>query len=105
MERVIGRNPSRGGALGLSGRSWRSVRTVTCVAGCVLACWCPFLLTSLYVLLARRVPCVLYEVVGTHMLVLGYVNSALNPLVYALRNRELRAVAAKTFARVCRNNS
>ena len=99
LESVLGRKPS--GALGMSGRSWRCVRTVSLVAGCVLACWCPFLLTSLYVLLAPRPPCVLNDVVGTHLLLLGYVNSALNPVVYALRNRELRAVAAAAWARAC----
>ena len=99
LERVLGRKPN--GTLGISGRSWRCVRTVSLVAGCVLACWCPFLLASLYVLLARRAPCVLNDVAGTHLLVLGYVNSALNPVVYALRNRELRAVAATAWGRAC----
>ncbi|XP_076453512.1 glucose-dependent insulinotropic receptor-like [Babylonia areolata] len=108
LERVQGHRSSSSsldGPLGLSGRSWKSVRTVTLVAGCVLACWCPFLLTSLYVLIAPRAPCVLNDIVGTHLLMLGYANSALNPLVYALRNRELRAVAARAWARVRRKPS
>ena len=103
LERVLGRKAR--GTLGMSGRSWRAIHTVSCVAGCVLACWCPFLLTSLYALLASRAPCVLNEVVGTHLLVLGYVNSALNPVVYAMRNRELRAVAARVLTtQTCQHN-
>ncbi|XP_070173667.1 sphingosine 1-phosphate receptor 5-like [Littorina saxatilis] len=100
MERVLGQKPC--GTLGMSVRSWKCVRTVTLVAGCVLACWCPFLLTSLYALITERAACIVIEVVGTHLLVLGYVNSALNPVVYVLRNKELKAVAWATVARMCK---
>nr|KAG5701383.1 hypothetical protein BaRGS_032715 [Batillaria attramentaria] len=99
MEQVLGRKEVR--ALGMTGRSWRCFRTVTMVTGCVFACWFPFLLTTLYVLLAPSPHCVLSDIVGTHLLMLGYCNSALNPVVYASRNKELRSGCVTAFRRRC----
>lgn len=91
--------------LGMSTRAWRCLRTVTCVAGCLLACWCPFLACALYAELAPNPPCVVRDIVGTHLLVLGFFNSALNPVVYTLCNRELRITFATTIKRKCCRNS
>ncbi|KAL4219729.1 G-protein coupled receptor 1 [Mactra antiquata] len=79
------------GVFGISARTLRSVKTFAAVLGCVFVTWLPFLITTLLQLIKFEKNCDLQEIIGTHLLVLGFSNSFLNPLIYALGTKDFRS--------------
>ncbi|XP_061093838.1 sphingosine 1-phosphate receptor 3a [Conger conger] len=83
-----------------SERSLALLRTVVIVLGVFVVCWAP-----LFVLLLLDVGCspkscpVLYEADG--FVALAVVNSALNPLIYTLSSREMRAAFFRLLCCCC----
>ncbi|XP_066503988.1 sphingosine 1-phosphate receptor 3a [Hoplias malabaricus] len=90
--RRVGSRPSE--------RSLALLRTVVIVLGVFVACWAP-----LFLLLLLDVGCgpdrcpVLYQVEG--FITLAVLNSALNPLIYTLSSREMRAAFFRLLCCCC----
>ncbi|XP_061171477.1 glucose-dependent insulinotropic receptor-like [Saccostrea echinata] len=78
------------GILRMSARSWRSLKTMIYVFGCVLITWSPFIVASFVQITVGKDMCILKDIVGTHLLVLGFSNSFLNPLIYVLRTKDFQ---------------
>ena len=87
------------GILRLSSRSWRSLKTMIYVFGCVLVTWSPFFIATFVQITVGQDMCVLKDIVGTHLLVLGFSNSFLNPLIYVLRTKDFQEKVKERFER------
>ena len=78
------------GLFGISARNLRSIKTFAAVFGCLVLTWCPFLIATIIQISSEPKNCVLKDIIGTHLLVLGFSNSFLNPLIYALGTKDFR---------------
>lgn len=87
------------GILRMSSRSWRSLKTMVYVFGCVLFTWSPFVIGTFVQISVGQDMCVLKDIVGTHLLVLGFSNSFLNPLIYVLRTKDFQEKVKERFER------
>ncbi|XP_053404980.1 glucose-dependent insulinotropic receptor-like [Mercenaria mercenaria] len=86
---------------GISSRNLRSIKTFAAILGCVVITWLPFLIATTVQIIQTTGNCTLQEVIGTHLLVLGFSNSFLNPLIYALGTKDFRAKVGQVFKRRC----
>ncbi|XP_064615614.1 glucose-dependent insulinotropic receptor-like [Liolophura sinensis] len=80
-------------------RRWRSSRTLVLMISCFLITWCPFVVTSVIQMICDD-SCDLKDIIGSYLLLLGFCNSFLNPVIYAVSNKEFKSVvhsAWKTF--------
>jgi hypothetical protein len=89
------------GVFGISTRNLRSIKTLAAVLGCVVITWLPFLVASTVQIFQTSKNCSLQEIIGTHLLVLGFSNSFLNPLIYALGTKDFRSKVGQVFRRRC----
>ncbi|XP_045202057.2 octopamine receptor 1-like [Mercenaria mercenaria] len=89
------------GMFGISSRNLRSIKTFAAILGCVVITWLPFLIATTVQIIQTTGNCTLQEVIGTHLLVLGFSNSFLNPLIYALGTKDFRAKVGQVFKRRC----
>ncbi|OWF51896.1 Glucose-dependent insulinotropic receptor [Mizuhopecten yessoensis] len=91
--------------LRFSPRSMKSLKTLSAVFGCVLVTWLPFLLGTIVQVISGNTTCYLKDIVGTHLLLLGFTNSFLNPLIYAVGTKDFRDKVRDTFGRRTSCNS
>ncbi|XP_077993178.1 histamine H2 receptor-like [Glandiceps talaboti] len=70
-----------------NGREKKAVRTLAVIMGCFLVCWGPYIV---YWTLADTCHWSVSSIGSTIMTWLGYVNSTLNPCIYAFFNTEFR---------------
>ncbi|XP_033760695.1 5-hydroxytryptamine receptor 1A-like [Pecten maximus] len=88
-----------------SPRNLKSLKTLLAVFGCVIVTWLPFLLGTITQVISGYTTCFLKDIVGTHLLLLGFTNSFLNPLIYAMGTKDFRDKVRETFGRRTSCNS
>ncbi|XP_034534384.1 D(4) dopamine receptor-like [Notolabrus celidotus] len=83
----------------INNRERKAMKVLPVVVGCFLFCWTPFFVvhTTRAVCLSCTIPHGLMSAVTW----LGYVNSALNPVIYTVFNAEFKKFFKKCFRSVC----
>nr|CAB3220316.1 alpha-2A adrenergic receptor [Phallusia mammillata] len=79
-------------------RERRFVMIISIVMGCFMACWLPFFSTYLVYAICRESCCIddqLFKV----FFWLGYLNSAVNPILYTIFNKDFRRAFRRLFSR------
>jgi len=82
-------------------RENKAAKTLGVIMGAFLCCWLPFFTWYIYDALCGQLCPATPPVVVSVLFWIGYVNSALNPLIYALFNRDFRHAFQRTLS-VCR---
>jgi len=84
-------------------RERKAAKTLGIVMGVFCACWVPFFVTNLLYGLCRHVDCVQHANVLFRVFTwLGYINSGMNPVIYACSMRDFRrAFARRLFCNGC----
>jgi 5-hydroxytryptamine receptor 1 len=81
-----------------SRRERKAWRTLAIITGTFVACWTPFFLVSLYrPICGCHIPPLLESVTSW----LGYLNSALNPIIYTLFSMDFRMAFQRIIKRMC----
>ncbi|KAM7424678.1 hypothetical protein PAMA_000842 [Pampus argenteus] len=83
----------------INSRERKSMKVLPVVVGCFLFCWTPF-----FVVHTMRALCFTCDIPPGLMSTvtwLGYVNSALNPIIYTIFNTEFKKFFKKCFRRCC----
>lgn len=73
----------------------KALRSVAVLLVCVLILWCPFFVVCIVDMACEG--CHLSKVLENHLWLLGLINSFINPIVYALWQREVRLQLAAMF--------
>jgi len=77
----------------------RAARTLGIIMGVFVVCWLPFFL--MYVIVPFCVSCCPSDKLRNFMTWLGYINSALNPLIYTIFNMDFRRAFKKLLHIKC----
>ncbi|TMS12870.1 D(4) dopamine receptor [Larimichthys crocea] len=83
----------------INNRERKAMRVLPVVVGCFLFCWTPF-----FVVHTTRALCMTCDIPPSLMSTvtwLGYVNSALNPIIYTIFNTEFKKFFKKCFRSCC----
>ncbi|XP_071345764.1 dopamine receptor D4b [Trachinotus anak] len=83
----------------INSRERKAMRVLPVVVGCFLFCWTPF-----FVVHTTRAVCLTCDIPPSLMSTvtwLGYVNSALNPIIYTIFNTEFKKFFKKCFRSCC----
>ncbi|XP_051919943.1 dopamine receptor D4b [Hippocampus zosterae] len=83
----------------INSRERQAMRVLPVVVGCFLFCWTPF-----FVVHTTRAVCLRCEIppgLTSTVTWLGYVNSALNPIIYTIFNTEFKKFFKKCFRKCC----
>lgn len=87
---------------GPSHRNWKSIRILMVLIGCFTITWCPFIVTAFTQAICGDDKCHLKDIIGSYLLLLGFTNSFLNPIIYAVSNQEFKQTFCKSFSNCCK---
>ncbi|XP_027869641.1 dopamine receptor D4b [Xiphophorus couchianus] len=83
----------------INSRERKAMRVLPVVVGCFLFCWTPFFVV--HTLRALCLMCNIPDALMSTVTWLGYVNSALNPIIYTMFNTEFKKFFKKCFRSCC----
>ncbi|XP_029991794.1 D(4) dopamine receptor [Sphaeramia orbicularis] len=92
-------DPRRKKRAKINSRERKAMKVLPVVVGAFLFCWTPFFV--LHTMRARCQGCHVPPALMSVVTWLGYVNSALNPVIYTVFNTEFRNFFKKVFQRCC----
>uniref|UniRef100_A0A0K0FUM6 G_PROTEIN_RECEP_F1_2 domain-containing protein n=1 Tax=Strongyloides venezuelensis TaxID=75913 RepID=A0A0K0FUM6_STRVS len=81
-----------------SRRERKAWRTLAIITGTFLVCWTPFFLVSLYRPICG---CKIPDIIDRITLWLGYLNSAINPIIYTVFSLDFRLAFQRILKRLC----
>ncbi|XP_070687170.1 dopamine receptor D4a [Pempheris klunzingeri] len=96
-------DPRRRKRAKINSRERKAMKVLPVVVGAFLFCWTPFFV--LHTLRARCQDCHIPPALMSVVTWLGYVNSALNPVIYTVFNTEFRKFFKKFLHRCCFKNA
>ena len=87
-------------------KNFKAAKTISIVVGLFVVCWLPSLITSFVYYFSKKVCyCTEYLTVWAAVEAVAFSSSAINPLVYCLRNHEFYEALTHTFRFLIRRNS
>ena len=87
-------------------KNFKAAKTISIVVGLFVVCWLPSLITSFVYYFNKKVCyCTEYLMVWTAVEAVAFSSSAVNPLVYCLRNHDFYDALTHTFRLIRRRNS
>jgi hypothetical protein len=90
----------------VQGKNQKATRTLGIIMGCFIICWLPFFILAVVkpipIMNGKRIVDYIPKWLDSLLLWLGYVNSALNPMIYARFNREFRQPFLEILCFRCR---
>ena len=87
-------------------KNFKAAKTISIVVGLFVVCWLPSLITSFVYYFSKKVCyCTEYLTVWAAVEAVAFSSSAINPLVYCLRNQEFYEALTHTFHILIRRNS
>ncbi|XP_019934165.2 D(4) dopamine receptor-like [Paralichthys olivaceus] len=95
-------DPQRRKRAKINSRERKAMKVLPVVVGAFLFCWTPFFV--LHTMRARCQDCYIPPALMSVVTWLGYVNSALNPVIYTIFNTEFRNFFKKFLHRCCSSN-
>ena len=87
-------------------KNFKAAKTIGIVVGLFVVCWLPSLITSFVYYFSKKVCfCTEYLTVWAAVEAVAFSSSAINPLVYCLRNQEFYEALTHTFRFLIKRNS